>query len=66
MIFTGRKILKELQALRLEIAITTAVIRALAKANGYKIEVTRDDPNNTAMIALVREGDNHVQLHPVE
>lgn len=65
MFFTGGKILKELRALRTEIAITTAVIRALAKYNGYKIEVTRSAKDGTAMVALVKEGDDHVQLHPV-
>lgn len=65
MIFTGKKILAELKALRYEIAITTAVIKALAKYNGYKIEVTRSEKNGAAMVALVKEGDDHVQFHPI-
>lgn len=65
MIFTGRKILKELRELRIEHSNLIHLIKALAKEAGYIVEIHRPE-KGSAMIALVKQGDNHVQLHPVE
>lgn len=63
--FSSKKILTELRLIREEHANLITLIKALAKEAGYIVEIHRP-PNHAAMIALVKQGDNHVQLHAVE